>query len=186
MLDPAFKTLLIFFAMKTDAKTLFASNRRAASSAQLAQPKQQKQEVEPQHRNFLFILSRTPSEDEQTMIGKLAGSLTDLGYVYVARRDQSSMEDKDGVRYLPFRETHLPSFGLVTAVFVLGDTDVAQMAADEYPDSQTYLLEIPNATSAVQAATHEVAVTAAKCLMSLPLLSMSTPHEATGLRAEAE
>jgi hypothetical protein len=75
------------------------------------------------------------------LIATLAQSMTGLGFVYVASIDQTTMEDRGQVRYLPFHSDHFPAFGQVDMVFVLRDRQVAGEALKEYQGAQAYVLE---------------------------------------------
>lgn len=96
-------------------------------------------------RNFLIIAPEPagkgappPLPDEQ--LAALAHHLNLDGYAYVARSNQKEMEDdSSGVRYMPLHE-ELPSFGLMTAVIVLGDPAWAARAAATYPEADIFLM----------------------------------------------
>jgi|GEM_PF-2303147 len=104
-------------------------------------------ERQPPYRNFLIIApehaapaSAAPPPDAR--VTALAHHLNHDGYAYVARSNQKEMEDdSSGVRYLPLSET-LPSFGVMTAVVVIGDAAWAARAAAAYPEADIFLLKL--------------------------------------------
>lgn len=94
-------------------------------------------------RNFLFILPQEATAEDHALIFTIASSMTGMGYVYISSAEQTTMEDKGQIRYLPFRGGQFPSFGSVNAVFVLRDREIATAALAEYQGVETFLLE-PN------------------------------------------
>lgn len=108
----------------------------------------------PPYQNFLII---APDPDNGTnaaelpdgQVKALARHLNQNGYAYVARHGQIEMEDdRFGVRYLPLGGD-LPSFGSMSAVFVLRDPAWATRAAAAYPGADVFLLEpCPRASTA--------------------------------------
>ncbi|MDZ4287503.1 MAG: hypothetical protein U0984_06075 [Prosthecobacter sp.] len=120
------------------------SNALTITAHSLAQPM-------PMPRNFLFILPHRATPEDHALIFTIASSMTGLGYVYVASADQATMEDKGQIRYLPFRTGQFPSFGVINAVFVLRDREVATAALAEYRGAEAFLLEprsdVPNHTA---------------------------------------
>ena len=104
-------------------------------------------ERQPPYRNFLIIAPEpaapsavAPPPDAR--VTALAHHLNHDGYAYVARSNQKEMEDdSSGVRYLPLSET-LPSFGVMTAVVVIGDAAWAARAAAAYPEADIFLLKL--------------------------------------------
>lgn len=86
--------------------------------------------------NFLFVLPHTLSEAEWKEVLMSAKRLTRYGYVYVADACQREMEDRQGVRFMPFRNGVLPHFGELAAVFVVHDTRIARKAEQFYLNAQ--------------------------------------------------
>ena len=109
----------------------------AARAAADAEPARQSS-----FRNFLIVapgsVGAASVPDEKVV--ELARHLNQEGYAYVARAQQKEMEDDPtGVRYLPLR-SDLPSFGVMTAVIVIGDPLWAALAAATYPEADIYLM----------------------------------------------
>lgn len=86
--------------------------------------------------NFLFILPHALSDSEWREVLASAKRLTRYGYVYVADACQQQMEDRHGVRFMPYREGTWPNFGELAAVFVAHDTELASDAEEFYPSAQ--------------------------------------------------
>ena len=104
-------------------------------------------ERQPPYRNFLIIAPEPTAcgsvvlpTDER--VAALAHHLNHDGYAYVARSNQKEMEDdSSGVRYLPLHDD-LPSFAVMTAVIVIGDSAWAARAAAAYPGADIFLLKL--------------------------------------------
>lgn len=86
----------------------------------------------------------------------IADSMASVGYVYIASVDQTTVEDRGQVRYLPYHPGQFPSFGQVRAVFVLRDRAVALAALAEYSDAAGYLLEPCRELAAITSATQRM------------------------------
>lgn len=101
----------------------------------------------PVYRNYLIISPRLASDADaaevsQQQVETLARGLNASGFAYVARFNQEEMQDDSfGVRYLPLRES-LPSFGLMTAVIVIGDPAWVERASAAYPEAEVFLLKM--------------------------------------------
>lgn len=99
-------------------------------------------------RNYLIVAPELTGQTNAIhtrdgVVTALARQFNHDGFAYVASLQQKEMEDdQDGVRYLPLR-SNLPSFGLMTAVIVIGDPAWVACAADAYPDADIFLLKLP-------------------------------------------
>lgn len=102
-------------------------------------------EAKSSYQNFLIIAAAPAGAAAETAppeekVTALAQQLNKDGYAYVARTSQKEMEDDEsGVRYLPLRND-LPSFGVMTAVIVIGDPAWAALAAATYPEADIFLM----------------------------------------------
>jgi hypothetical protein len=95
---------------------------------------------QPPHR-FLFMLPDSTTPTEQDHIVNAAKELTTMGYVYVASARESTMEDRDNVRYMPLKEYDLPCFGEVTGVMIVRDQEMARMAEEAYPGAKVFVID---------------------------------------------
>lgn len=91
--------------------------------------------------NFLFMVPASTTEAEQEIIVSLARRLTSLGYVYIASAHEGCMVDREDIRFMPLHEELLPSFGLLTGVFVVKDPAIASAARQAYPGTHVLMLD---------------------------------------------
>lgn len=91
--------------------------------------------------NFLFILPAMTSLEEQQAVERVARRLITQGYIYLASVHEPIMEDRNGIRFMPWRRECPPGFGLLTGVFVLSDVETALLATDIYPDTSVWLIQ---------------------------------------------
>lgn len=92
-------------------------------------------------QNFLFMLPADTSPAEQEVIVNLARRLTAMGYVYIASAHEKTMEDREDIRFMPFHQDLLPSFGEMTGVFVVRDQSIASAARQAYPNAHVLVID---------------------------------------------
>lgn len=91
--------------------------------------------------NFLFMVPASTTAAEQEIIINFARRLTALGYVYIASAHESTMVDREDIRFMPFHSDMLPAFGTMTGVFVVRDQVIAAAAQEAYPDSHVLVID---------------------------------------------
>ncbi len=87
------------------------------------------------------MLPASATEAEKNAVIETARGLTALGYVYIASPTESTMEDRENIRFLPLNVEVLPCFGAVTAVCVVRDEAIAAAARDAYPDTEVIVID---------------------------------------------
>jgi hypothetical protein len=91
--------------------------------------------------HYLFLLPDSATPADQEAVAKAARDLVSVGYVYVASATEQTMEDREGIRYLPLRENSLPHFGAVAGVMVVRDQKLAHAAQELYPGAKVALFD---------------------------------------------
>lgn len=71
----------------------------------------------------------------------LASRLMTMGYVYVASAHESTMVDREEVRFMPLHQEMLPSFGTLTGVFVVRDHEITKAAREAYPEAHVLMID---------------------------------------------
>ena len=51
------------------------------------------------------------------------------------------MVDREDIRFMPLHQEMLPSFGLLTAVFVVKDQAIANAAREAYPEAHVLMID---------------------------------------------
>jgi hypothetical protein len=92
-------------------------------------------------QNFLFMLPADTTPAEQEVIVSLARRLTAIGYVYIASAHVKMMEDREDIRFMPFHRDLLPSFGVMSGVFVVRDIHIAAAACEAYPHAHVLVID---------------------------------------------
>ncbi|TDU81528.1 hypothetical protein EI77_00838 [Prosthecobacter fusiformis] len=87
------------------------------------------------------MLPATTTSSEQEVIVNLARRLTTLGYVYIASAHERTMEDREDIRFMPFHQDLLPSFGVMAGVFVVRDQNIASAAREAYPEAHVLVID---------------------------------------------
>ncbi len=95
----------------------------------------------PVLHNFLFMLPASTTPAEQEVMVNLARRLTTMGYVYIASALESTMEDREDIRFMPFHVDLLPSFGAMTGVFIVRDQSIATAARETYPEAHVLVVD---------------------------------------------
>lgn len=96
-------------------------------------------------RNILFLIPEpacsASSERELSSLMEMARHVAGHAFVYVARFDQSEMEDDEfGVRHMPLADDCYSAFGLLTKVLVFGDRSLALAVAEGHPEAEVLLI----------------------------------------------
>lgn len=94
----------------------------------------------PAVKNYLFIVPCQLGDFEKAILQATAKRMSQFGYVYVADVSQSTMEDRDNVRYMPLHLGRLPCFGSVESVIVFHDEGLIEEAAGTYPGARFFVL----------------------------------------------
>ncbi len=108
------------------------------------------------HQNILFLLpdQGAVASSVYASVIEMARYYARFAYVYVARADQGEMTDDEfGVRYMRLSPERLPSFGLLTKVFVFGDADLAQTVTQEHATAEVFLMHSALSVEALAAKT---------------------------------
>jgi hypothetical protein len=101
-------------------------------------------------RHFLFMLPSPTTAAEQEQIEKAAKQLACEGYVYVASAHERTMEDRDNIRFMPFRHDDLPRFGMLTSVIIAKDQAMAGAAEKAYPGAKVIVIDPADAAHVVK------------------------------------
>lgn len=97
--------------------------------------------------NYLFIIPDELSPLERAILDVTVRQLVNHGYVYVADVQQHVIEDRDGIRYMPFRAGIMPRFGSMNSVVVFHDPDFETTARICYPGAHIMILNPADAES---------------------------------------
>lgn len=100
-----------------------------------------------QTRHFLYLLPSDTTEWELEVVVNSARRLTERGHVYIASAHTNTMEDSEGIRFMPLSGDVLPSFTSVTSVCVLRDQSLAQKARRAYPGLEVLVFDPPESPS---------------------------------------
>lgn len=91
--------------------------------------------------HYLFLLPDSATPADQEAVAKAARELVSVGYVYVASAAEKTMEDREGIRFMPLRDGSLPHFGSVAGVMVVRDQKLAHAAQELYPGAKVAMLD---------------------------------------------
>ena len=81
-----------------------------------------------------LLVVQPPHIATDAIIDRFCESLCDTHYVYLIRPITTFRDDSPaGVRFLKFTPDHLPGFGEIESVIIVGESDIAGRLQEQYP-----------------------------------------------------